>query len=193
MSPFTASTFKLLVAIQTLHRLEQTGNLEKGLETIITYTKPDGTSYALPIKRFMEAMLQWSSNDATKALIQQLHKWGDIVQGDDTNNDGFPDLEPKLNKLNALFASVGLNTLQMNRTRASTGQWGFGADNDMPYASSVSNVPQKSGFFLGYEYERAAQLNSRTMLWYFCVVFALNRLYFVANFCTRVLYIKCCC
>lgn len=135
MPPYPASTFKILVALKTLASLEKRGNLQTELQT--TFNHPEDQQN-LTQQQYLESMLQWSGNGATRALVQQQHALGEIQQGKDIDADGYPDTPAFKNELNSFFASLGLNTLQMNRTRE-TGQWGK-SDNYNLDAGSVHNL-----------------------------------------------------
>ena len=120
MSPYPASTFKLLVAVQVLRMVDvgrldlthRTVNLTPGAEAIEGSTLP--VAGAEPtVAEALETMITYSDNVATCLLLQQLHVLG--------------QLEPGSNALNATFASRGMPTLQVNDTDARTGtRWGVG-------------------------------------------------------------------
>ena len=121
MSPYPASTFKLLVAVQVLRQVdagrlsltEQTVNLAPGAEGIEGETLP--TQGAEPtVAEALDAMITSSDNSATCLLLQQLHV--------------LHQLEPGSNELNRTFAQLGMATLQVNGTDSATGtRWGVGS------------------------------------------------------------------
>lgn len=147
MSPYPASVFKILVAIRVLQRLEEKGSLDEQLEKKYTYdfgTTETSDDVTLSFKQFLEAMIQWSGNKATAALIQFLHKEGDIQESDIKDSFGYPADKPKINKLNSLFAQLGLSTLEMNRTRIKDGLWGNRDTMYLKESSSVSHITMPS-------------------------------------------------
>jgi len=121
MSPYPASTFKLLVAVQVL-RLVDAGRLTLGQRTV---NQAPGAACieggSLPaagdeptIATALDAMITFSDNTSTCLLLQQLHVLG--------------QLDPASNKLNATFARLGMPTLQVNGTDPVTGaSWGVGS------------------------------------------------------------------
>jgi hypothetical protein len=139
MPPYPASVFKILVGLKTLDVLERRGPLSEQLQTRFNHPEDEQN---LTQQQYLESMLQWSGNAATRGLVQQLHALGEIEQGADTDNNGFPDTAPKRNTLNEFYAKMGLSTLQMNRTR-STGNWGK-ADNYNLTEGSVHNLNMTS-------------------------------------------------
>lgn len=121
MSPYPASTFKLLVAVQVLRLLDQ-GRLTLAQRTV---NQAPGAACIegglLPavgaeptISGALEAMITYSDNTSTCLLLQQLHVMG--------------QLDPSSNLLNATFARLGMSTLQINDTDPVTGaRWGVGS------------------------------------------------------------------
>ncbi|NBW81634.1 hypothetical protein EBR21_07755, partial [bacterium] len=107
MSPYPASIFKMLVLTKVLTFLEQKGPLEAQLDQKFTYdfgtadTKDDVT---LSLREYLEAMIQWSGNKATAAMIQFLHKNGQIIESQLKDEAGYPSANPSLNTMNSLFA-----------------------------------------------------------------------------------------
>ena len=143
MSPYPASVFKILVAIRVLQKLEEQGPLAQQLDNKFTYdfgTADLTDDVTLTFRQFLDAMIQWSGNKATAAMIQYLHKKGDIVESDLKDQSGYPAAPPKLNKLNELFAKLGLPSLQMNRTRLLDGLWGNRDTMYLKDSSSVSHI-----------------------------------------------------
>lgn len=100
MAPYPASLFKVMVAFHIM-RMVDGGILT--LETPITYTVPDQKEETHPLRDWMDPMITWSDNRATRALLQMLHRRDHI----------------KL--LNREFRDLGLDTLQINGTRAIDG------------------------------------------------------------------------
>lgn len=147
MSTYPASVFKVLVLTQVLRFLDEKGTLEEQLEQKFTYdfgttdTKDDVT---LSIREFLEAMIQWSGNKATAAMIQFLHKNGQIIESETKDDAGYPAAAATLNKLNETFAELGLDSLQMNRTRAKDGLWGNRDNMYLKKSSSVSHISMPS-------------------------------------------------
>jgi hypothetical protein len=143
MSPYPASVFKVLVAIRVLQTLEEQGTLSEMLQRKYTYnfgTESKEDDVTLTFQQFLDAMIQWSGNYATAAMIQYLHSVGDIVESPVKNSAGYPLRAPRLNRLNQTFAEIGLPSLQMNRTRGLDGLWGNRLD---PYdmdSSSLSHI-----------------------------------------------------
>lgn len=143
MSPYPASVFKVLVAIRVLQKLEEQGPLPLTLSRNYTYdfgTPSDDDDVTLSFQQFLDAMIQWSGNTATAAMIQYLHKAGDIVESPIKDDSGYPLRNPLFNGLNDTFASIGLPSLQMNRTRGVDGLWGNRADAYNPESSSLSHI-----------------------------------------------------
>jgi hypothetical protein len=143
MSPYPASVFKILVALRVLQNLEEKGSLEQQLNNKFTYdfgTADPNDDVTLTFAQYLDAMIQWSGNKATAALIQYLHKSGDIIESDQKDSAGYPMAAPKQNKLNELFASIGLPALQMNRTRMLDGLWGNRDTMYLKDSSSVSHI-----------------------------------------------------
>jgi len=147
MSPYPASIFKMLVLVRVLQFLEEKGPLEQQLSQKFTYDF--GTSEAtddvtLSVREFLDAMIQWSGNKATAAMIQFLHKNGQIIESELKDEAGYPTGAPSLNTLNDTFASLGLPTLQMNRTRIKDGLWGNRDTMYLKDSSSISHISMPS-------------------------------------------------
>ncbi|MFZ9520608.1 MAG: hypothetical protein ACO3A4_09040 [Silvanigrellaceae bacterium] len=147
MSPYPASIFKILVLTKVLTYLEENGPLEKQLDQKFTYdfgtpdTKDDTT---LSLREYLDAMIQWSGNKATAAMIQFLHKNGQIIESKMLDEAGFPSAMPTLNTLNSLYAELGLSSLQMNRTRMKDGLWGNRDTMYLKNSSSISHISMPS-------------------------------------------------
>ncbi len=121
MSPYPASTFKLLVAVQVLRQIDA-GRLSLAQHTV---NQAPGAACieggSLPaagdeptVAAALDAMITYSDNTSTCLLLQQLHALG--------------QLDPTSNALNATFARLGLSTLQVNGTDPVTGaRWGVGS------------------------------------------------------------------
>jgi len=121
MSPYPASTFTLLVAVQVL-RLVDAGRLTLAQRTVNQAPgAPCIEGGSLPaagdeptISQALDSMITYSDNTSTCLLLQQLHVLG--------------QLDPTSNKLNATFARLGMPTLQVNGTAPVTGaSWGVGS------------------------------------------------------------------
>jgi hypothetical protein len=106
MSPYPASLFKVLVAFHTL-RMADAGIGE--LDDPYAYRPtgggcPGGTTAGdRTVREWLDAMITYSSNQATCALVKQIH---DLDQMDD---------------LNSGLAALGLETLQVNGTSPTSG------------------------------------------------------------------------
>lgn len=147
MSPYPASVFKILVLARVLQYLEDNGPLESQLEQKYTYdfgTPETSDDVTLTIREFLDAMIQWSGNKATAAMIQFLHRNGQIVESELKDDAGYPKAPPSFNSLNAMFAELGLGSLQMNRTRAKDGLWGNRDTMYLKDSSSVSHISMPS-------------------------------------------------
>jgi hypothetical protein len=106
MSPYPASTFKLLLAFHTMRLVDQ-GRIE--LDGDYRYSPSDGSAMTRTTRDFLDRMITESDNDSARALLKQLHDLGEI----DHLNQGLRDL--------------GLGTLQVNGTDPATGaNWGIG-------------------------------------------------------------------
>ena len=121
MSPYPASTFKLLVAVQVLRLVDarrltlaqRTVNQAPGAACIEGGSLPAAGDEPT-IAQALDAMITFSDNTSTCLLLQQLHVLG--------------QLDPASNKLNATFARLGMPTLQVNGTDPVTGaRWGVGS------------------------------------------------------------------
>lgn len=143
MSPYPASVFKILVAIRVLQKLEEQGPLPLMLNRQFTYdfgTNSEEDDVTLTFQQYIDAMIEWSGNYATAALIQYLHKAGDIVESTVKDEAGYPLKDPLVNGINDTFAAIGLPSLQMNRTRGVDGLWGNRADAYDFKSSSLSHI-----------------------------------------------------
>jgi hypothetical protein len=106
MEPYSASLFKVLVAFHTFSMIDD-GLI--GLDNSYVYTPsgggcPGGTSAGTKTNRqWLDLMITSSDNQATCALLKQMHDLGQI---DD---------------MNAGFAAIGLPTLQVNGTSPTSG------------------------------------------------------------------------
>jgi beta-lactamase family protein len=106
MSPYPASTFKLMVAFHTL-RLVDRGRID--LDRDYTYSPPDGSTMIRSTRELLDKMITESDNDSAKALLKQLHDLGEV------------------DALNQSLHDLGLGTLQVNGTDPATGaKWGIG-------------------------------------------------------------------
>lgn len=101
MSPYPASLFKLLVAFHVL-RLVNDGTLT--LDTPYTYAVTNAKSDTRPLRAWLDLMMTVSDNHATRALLQMLHRRGQI------------------DALNTGFRALGLGTLQVNGTKPEDGR-----------------------------------------------------------------------
>ena len=106
MSPYPASTFKVMVAFLTM-RLVDRGTVV--LDRDYRYARADGTEMVRTTRELLDRMITESDNDSAKALVKQLHDLGEV----DHLHQGLRDL--------------GLGTLQVNGTDPATGaRWGIG-------------------------------------------------------------------
>ena len=121
MSPYPASTFKLLVAVQVLRQVDAR-RLDLAQRTVNLAPRAPGIEgRPLPpegaeptVAEALDAMITYSDNVSTCLLLQQLHVLG--------------QLDPDSNALNRTFACLGMPTLQVNGTDPATGtRWGVGA------------------------------------------------------------------
>ncbi|NBX18486.1 MAG: hypothetical protein EBR09_14105 [Proteobacteria bacterium] len=147
MSPYPASIFKMLVLTRVLQFLEEKGPLEAQLAQNYTYdfgTADTSDDVTLSLREFLDAMIQWSGNKATAAMIQFLHRNGQIVESEVKDQGGYPAAAPSVNTLNRTFAEIGLQSLQMNRTRAKDGLWGNRDTMYLKSSSSISHISMPS-------------------------------------------------
>ncbi|HVW34554.1 MAG TPA: serine hydrolase [Acidimicrobiia bacterium] len=106
MAPYPASTFKLMVAFQTL-RLVDGRRID--LDRDYRYDPPGGPAMTRTTRQLLDKMITESDNDSAQALLKQLHDLGAV---DD---------------LNQTFRDLDLATLQVNGTDPATGKnWGVG-------------------------------------------------------------------
>lgn len=106
MSPYPASTFKLLLAFHTM-RLVDRGTVQ--LDQPYRYAPPEGAATTRTTREFLDRMITESDNDSARAVLKQLHDLGEV--------------EP----MNASFRDLGLATLQVNDTNPADGtRWGIG-------------------------------------------------------------------
>lgn len=148
MSPWPASSFKLMVATRILKLLD-VGQGADGqpvtLETPIALPTQDLVGACpveprtLTLRQALETMLQWSGNCATASLVRFLHRQHAIVQSPIVSPQGYPLAPPLRNSLNDLLSDLGLPTLQMNRTIEKSGRWGNPNDNYDNKTASVAN------------------------------------------------------
>ena len=102
-SPYPASLFKILVAWHVM-KLVDSGQLT--LATLVT--DADGTTKT--VAAWMDAMITYSDNGATRALLLKLHQMNQV------------------DAMNAGFAALGLTSLQINGTDPATGgRWNPGS------------------------------------------------------------------
>ena len=148
MSPWPASVFKMMVAtyvMKLLDRGQTTDGMPLSLETPIPLPSQELVAacpkepQTLTLRQALETMLQWSGNCATASLVRFLHTHQEIVQSPDVDDKGFPTAPPSRSLLNELLASLGLSTMQMNRTIARTGRWGNANDNYDARTASVAH------------------------------------------------------
>ncbi|MEN9826921.1 MAG: hypothetical protein RI953_2666 [Pseudomonadota bacterium] len=147
MSPYPASIFKILVLAKVLTFLEERGPLEAQLEQKFTFdfgTPDQKDDVTLSLREYLDAMIQWSGNKATAAMIQYLHKNGQIVESQVKDEAGYPSATPSRNTLNSLYADLGLPSLQMNRTRMMDGLWGNRDTMYLKNSSSISHISMPS-------------------------------------------------
>ncbi len=107
MVPYPASTFKMLVAFHTLRLIER-GRIAPNRE--YDYQQRNGKTclgktkeFSLSTTTLLDRMITFSSNNATCALLQQLHRLDQIKPMNDS------------------FANLGLPTLQVQGTDAGAG------------------------------------------------------------------------
>ncbi|MFN0067288.1 MAG: serine hydrolase [Limisphaerales bacterium] len=101
MAPYPASLFKLLVAYHVMGMVDA-GSLT--LDTPHTLSVPNNADETRPVRAWLDPMITESDNRATQALLQLLHRHSRI--------------EP----MNREFRELGLETLQINGTRAEDGR-----------------------------------------------------------------------
>ncbi|MFM7427617.1 MAG: DUF4347 domain-containing protein [Elainella sp.] len=97
MSPYPASLFKILVAYYVMQLVDD-GTLS--LDQRYTYSE---TGETRRIRGWMNPMITYSDNNATRALVKLLHD------------------RDQIKAMNAEFRSLGLGTLQINGTDPTTG------------------------------------------------------------------------
>ncbi len=111
VSPYPASVLKLMVGIGIL-RLRDQGAIH--LNTVWDYhgdpTESGHTFESRPLQDWLDRMLCLSDDRATCALIQLLHQHGILSSAPD-------------HRLNHLFQTLGLATLQINNTRPGDGSF----------------------------------------------------------------------
>jgi hypothetical protein len=104
MSPYPASLFKIMVAYEVLRQVDR-GRIKLGDR--LRYRGVPSSALCGPgtstVRDWMDAMLTFSSNQATCALLVRLQQLGAV------------------NTLNAELRNLGLGTLQVTGTRASNG------------------------------------------------------------------------
>jgi hypothetical protein len=94
--PYPASNFKLMVAVGVL-RLVDGGSLR--LDEPIVFG-----ARTRPLHEWLADMITWSDDESTQALLKRLHAVGEAA------------------RLDAVFARLGLSTLQLHDTSAKTGR-----------------------------------------------------------------------
>jgi len=100
MAPYPASLFKVMVAFHIM-RMVDAGDFT--LDTKVTYTVPDEAEETRALRDWLDPMITYSDNRATRALLQMLHQRG------------------HMEVMNREFRELGLETLQVNGTRAIDG------------------------------------------------------------------------
>src|SRR5436305_7575110 len=104
MAPYPASLFKIMVAYEVMRQVDR-GRMHLGSR--LRYAGSPASSLCAPgtstVRRWIDSMLTWSSNQAACALITRLHRLGAIAT------------------LNGDLRGLGLGTLQVNGTRPSNG------------------------------------------------------------------------
>ncbi len=119
--PYPASLLKLMTAVKIMQLVDQ-GQLQLN----DPYT--DANNVTKSVQTWMDEMITISSNSATFAMIKLLHDRGEIIATVPPNQANRPCPQQTqrteiVNTTNDLFASLGLNTLQMSRTRACDGSF----------------------------------------------------------------------
>ncbi|GAB4578566.1 MAG: hypothetical protein Fur0022_13010 [Anaerolineales bacterium] len=118
--PYPASLLKLMTGVKIMHLIDQG-----------TLTLTENYTYFTTIKtiqQWMDEMITISSNEATFAMLKLLHDRGEIVSIVPPGEARKPCSQQTqrtetVNTTNALFASLGLDTLQMSRTRGCDGSF----------------------------------------------------------------------
>ncbi len=101
MAPYPASLFKLLVAFHVM-RMVDAGVLT--IDTPYTFSVANQKDETRPLRAWLDPMITESSNRATQALLQLLHR------------------HSRIETMNQEFRELGLGTLQINGTRAEDGR-----------------------------------------------------------------------
>ncbi len=101
MAPYPASLFKLLVAVHVM-RMVDSGPWT--LDTPLTFTVPTKKDETRPLRAWLDPMITESDNRATQALLQLLHR------------------HSRIETMNREYRELGLQTLQINGTRAEDGR-----------------------------------------------------------------------
>ncbi len=101
MAPYPASLFKLLIAFHTM-RLVDSGSLT--LDTPVTFSAPNAKDETRTVRAWLDPMITASDNRATQALLQWLHR------------------NLSIQVMNREYRDLGLETLQINGTRAEDGR-----------------------------------------------------------------------
>jgi hypothetical protein len=94
--PYPASNFKLMVAVKVLELVDRE---VIGLEDRFTHARRTRS-----IREWLADMITWSDDESTQALLRRLHAIGEA------------------DRIDALFARLGLSTLQIHDTSAATGR-----------------------------------------------------------------------
>ncbi|NUM44055.1 MAG: hypothetical protein HUU38_05055 [Anaerolineales bacterium] len=118
--PYPASLLKLMTGVKIIQLVDQ------GTLTLTENYTYFGTTKT--IQQWMDEMITISSNDATFAMLKLLHDRGEIVSTVPPGEARKPCSQQTqrtetVNTTNALFASLGLDTLQMSRTRGCDGSF----------------------------------------------------------------------
>lgn len=119
--PYPASLLKLMTGLKIIQLVDQ-GVL--ALDQPYTYLGGQTKT----IHEWMDEMIPASSNEATFAMLKLLHDLGEIVSIVPPNQQNLPCVQQTerteiVNTTNDLLASLGLDTLQMSRTRACDGSF----------------------------------------------------------------------
>ncbi len=101
MAPYPASLFKLLVAF---HVMRMVDSRSLTLNTPYAFSVANQKDETLPVRAWLDPMMTESNNRATQALLQLLHR------------------RSRVDIMNREFRELGLETLQINGTRAEDGR-----------------------------------------------------------------------
>lgn len=119
--PYPASLLKLMTGVKIVQLIDQ-GDIQLS----DNYTYLNGPTKT--IEQWLDEMITISSNEATFAMLKLLHDRGEIVSVVPAGQRRLPcsqqtERTETLNTTNDLFASLGLDTLQMSRTRGCDGSF----------------------------------------------------------------------